>query len=234
MTSPVTHDQPDWHRTVSSTDIKIYSNTVTLAAGPNVLGTFFVGNLPSIQLALGVVGGGALLEVVWQGTASGSTVLARNSIHVLDLIDAQGSLPVLGPYVRFIATPDAAGRDFTLNAYQGLALGQDTRPAVGNQLISVDLVAVPTGVATNFDAGYVRWGWGYWHAYFELGVTFRFRLLARSYLGATTLIDFVPASSNQPGQIITLPAMPMRLEAFQVDGVNRNALATLLFHPGPL
>lgn len=234
MTTPTAHDHPDWQRTVSAADIQVSTFSDPQNVGTLSYGTFLVGNLPFLYINFSVATGGARMTLRWLDEQTAISAIATYAIDVLANIPASGPVPVLAPWVEISITVDATPRTVTYQIWQTLVGGQDVRAPQGIVLISQDLVSIPNNTVTNIEANGVRWGWGYWHAQFQASTTFRIRLQQRDYTGAATLIDFVPLNTNQPGQMFTLPPRPLRLEVLQQDGVARDLLATVMYHPGPL
>lgn len=234
MTTPVQHGHPDWGRTISAADIQVIRTTHVQVAAQDDLGTFFVGNLPYLWVRMSVNAGGAKLTLNWMDAPTGGNILTTNEVHTRVTITATGPFVILGPWVQLVTETDAIPRTITMTVWQSLDGGQDVTPGQGNILITQNLTNVVAGTTVNFNPVRARWGWGYWHAHLEVAVSFRILLLAVDYLNATTLLDFVPASVQQPGQLILLPPMPVRLNVFNNDGVDRGLLAIVAAHPGPL
>lgn len=231
LTSPVSHGFPDWNRSVAASDIQIFNNLALNLTGLTQTDVFFVGHMPYMYIRANSTSS-VNVGVSWFADKAATISLFGDVITTTTGGEAIQSVPVRGPYVRFTlergAYPGTIGFQALMtpvpfNAYSGTD-GENT-------LISVDGTNVGAGVTSNFNATNTRGGWAYWHAHLETAAAFRIRLQAIDFTGVAHLIDIVPASVNQEGKMLFIPALPMRMQVFNADAVARTFFGTLVHHP---
>lgn len=234
MTTPVTHDHPDWQRTVSAADIRVIDFNDTQTVGTLSYGRVFVGNLPFLFITLAVSAGGARLALTFYPSESAVNAIGANIVDTRAGLVASGPIAVLGPWVDMTVTIDATPRTVILEVWQTLVAGQETNPPTLPRLITQDTVSVANNTATFYEATAVKWGWGFWHAGFENTTTHRIKLHQMDYLGVRTMWDFILNGAPDQGKLIPIPAKPLSVEAFHQEGAARFFWTTVLMHPGPL
>lgn len=231
MTQPVSHGFPDWNRTVAASDIEVISQVGINIPGSQDFGPFFVGNMPYLFVEC-VPANRARVTLSWFADSAQTKPL--NDDVLISPVGAgiTQCVPIRGPYLLVSVEVSVNPTNTTLRVFMTPEPFAASAGLQGlNTLISVNGTNVGAGATVNFDTVETRGGWAYWHAHFETAVAFRIKLYSVSFTGALTLIDFVPASVNQEGKLLMIPATQMRIEAFNADGVARTLFAVLLHHP---
>lgn len=234
MTSPTPHDHPDWGRTVSGADIRV----LNVAGVQNQLfvshGVFFVGNLPSLHVAVSVLGGGVQLELFWLDAAVGGNNVGISRVNALANADALGPITVVAPFVEVFTAVDAVGRTIELDIWQTLTEGQSIAGVANAALISVFQDNIPGFTARTYDALTVQWGWGYWTATFDNPASYSVRLQALDYQGTATDIGYIHSANPHAGGVVILPPSPIRILALNNVAAAHVLTVIVTAHPGPL
>jgi hypothetical protein len=222
---------------VSVSKVLVYDQFVTQTVVSLNHGPFFVGNMPYIHIHtfLGGFVGGVRAQLVWCSDKNLTLQLGQQIVDSRDASSAEGSLPVLGPYLRVTTFTDIQPRDFriTISQVQEPVLPHQGA-AAGNTILSVNQFPIGAGATVNFDAGMCKWGWGYWYADVEAAVGGRrIRLLAIDYVGGLTLVDVVLAGKESQKTLILLPPQPLRIEVFNGGGA-ANFWGVIYHHAGPI
>lgn len=233
MTTPSAHDHPDWARTISGTDVKVWSATTAVGVGTVVLGRFLVGNLTHIQLSMSVDVGGARMFALWYDQETGGTTIATDRVDCRAGIPARGALEVLGPWVQLSLVADAAGRNVSLQVWQSLTAGQGASELIPGNMIAVDTAVLGAGATRTDDALVTRWGHGHWFGHMEAATTFFIKLLGVDYQGNTYMWDAVGLGIPMGSRRIVLPRGPMRIVTTNFDAAPHNISLSLNYHVGP-
>lgn len=231
MTLPVSHDHPDWQRTISAADIEVLAGTTVVAASPTVLGPFFVGNSPYLYVELLTAVNAAEFEFIWRPSETSPFSIGRRRVTSLPSIQAAGSLPNLGPWVEISILVAATPTTVTHRVWQTVSRGAGTTSVGNGAIFALDGVNVNAGVTRTDNAANVRWGWHWWNARLEDGVSGRMRLLSVDYLGNTYLLGYWGNGDGPVGTPILVPAAPVRSEVLNGDGIAHPFYLSLWPHP---
>lgn len=231
MTSPVAHGYPDWNRAFAASDALVINQVGLAIPGSTTFGPFYVGNMPYLFVEC-VPTQRARVTLDW--FADSAQTLALNNDVLISPVGGviTQCVPARGAFVTITVEVSVNPSNINLRVFMAPTPFAASAGLQGlNSLIAVDGTNVGAGVTVTFDTVETRGGWAYWHAHFENGVAFRIRLYSISFTGAQNLVDFIPASVNQEGKLLMIPATQMRIEAFNADAVVRTLWAVLLHHP---
>lgn len=234
MTTPTAHDHPDWGRTVSGADIRVVNASGVQGALFVSHGTFFVGNLPHVHIALETLAGGVQLELDWLDAETGGNQVGLNRVDCLAGVDASGSFPVLAPFVEVFTRVDAIGRNISLDMWQTLSPTPVRTGVFGNELISVFQDPVAAFTEDQYTAIHVCWGWAHWTTLFDNPASWDVKLRAVDYQGNTTLIGYRHVLHPVTEGLIFLPPAVIRMGALNNTAAGVQFTGILLTHPGPL
>ena len=235
MTTPVPHDYPDWGRQIAAADIGIFTlNAFTQGAASVGRGTYFVGNVSFVWIRQTVDAGGLRTRLNFVDAPSAGNFVSTHAIDVLAGQACTGPIPVTAPYMQLFTDVDVVGRVITVRLWQNQQGGVDFPGNIHNGMITLDALNVNAGATQVVSAPAVHWGWGFFNTNIEACVAGRIRLLAIDYLGGVQLLAYWVAGFQPMATVLVLPPRPVRIEAFNGDGVPRNLYASLYFHPNPL
>lgn len=151
---------------------------------------------------------------------------------------ARASFPVRGSWVDFVLEAGAYPNAVSLHAFLVQAQTSDNSGSNGtNHLISIDGTAVGAGATNTTDANSTRPGPGFWFAGFDgAAAAGLIRLYAVNMAGALTLLDAMQPdmATNGTGHAIQIPAMPLRIVAFNGGAAARNLYAGASYRLPPL
>lgn len=218
MTAPASHGYPDWGRSISAADIEVLAGTTVITASPTTIGPFFVGNFTYLYAELLTAVNAAQFEFIWRPSETSPFSVARRAVTSLPAIEADGTLPNLGPWVEIEVSVAATPTTVTHRVWQTMSRGARRTTVGGGGIFAVDGTAVGGGVTRTDNAPAVRWGWGWWSARLEDAVGGRMRLLTVDYLGNTNLLAYWGNGDGPVATPILLPSHPIRSEVFNGDG----------------
>ena len=233
MTTPTVHDQPDFQRTVSAADIKVFSFNGAQNLASVVYGRFFVGNLPHLFVKFFSSGFNATINLAFYSAASGGTFFHSRGITVTPTQGGVGTFTCLGPYVEIQVDLQGTPSNVLVEIWQELAPTPVSTSNGGNNILVRDTVVIGAGATVVYDAVEVRWGWGQWFAHMEAATTYFIKLMSVDVLGVNTLVDAVGLGIAPGSRFCILPARPMRIVATNFDGVAHNINLSINTHTGP-
>lgn len=231
MTTPVTHDNPDWGRGLAGADILVTTMETVQITGPTDTARFFVGNTPYISVFFVSGAARGRVSLVWYTAQTGGTVVGADDVTAYNTATALGAFAVKGPYVAFTIEQSAYPDFITLrvvSTHAPIGLASGLAPI---ELISVDGTVIGAGANTTLNATAVRWGWGFWHGLFDDGAANRFRLYSLDFVGGQHLLDTMTDGGSRGGKVIPLPPAPVRIYVENFDGVARELFASVIHHP---
>lgn len=235
MTIPVSHGFPDWGRQVAASDIEvIYLDTENIALQTIYPSTdsFFVGAMPYLRVEQSAGAVRSQTTVRWWADTAQTKSLGADFVITPANGSAAQCVPVRGPYVSFVVDLSAYPNDHNLQVFMTpVPFAGISGPAGNNMLITVNGTAVAAGITNTANATVVRGGWAYWQGVFDAGTLGLISLLSVDFNNTARLLDVMGPTLSTQGREVFLPALPVRITAFNGDGVARNLYASVLHRP---
>lgn len=151
---------------------------------------------------------------------------------------ARANFPTRGSWVDFVLEASAYPNAVSFHAFLTQEATSDNTGSNGtNHLIAVDGVAVGAGLTRTDDANSTRPGPGFWFAGFDgAAAAGLIRLYAVNMAGGLTLLDAMgpDLATNGAGRAIQIPAMPLRITAFNGGAAARTLYAGAHYRLPPL
>lgn len=234
MTSPtpVVQGQPDFQTFTQTSKIIIINKTQSFT-GQTLFGPIYAGNMPFMNVRLAATVS-MRVTIQWFADAAGTFQILDDTIvnAIPGLGTANVPIPVRAPYCRFVVDLSAYPNTATLQAIATPSKHNLRTTADGeNTLFVADNFTIAGGGNATFSAQVTRAGLATWVAD-GLGATnFVAYLMSTNFLGVTTKIDYVNTTNRGQRRQVYLPALPIKVQAFNLDGVNHDFNISVCIHP---
>lgn len=190
---------------------------------------------------------GISIDFDWYDVATGGDRIDNNTATIRSTLGgeiARGSFPVISPWVVITvrSTGVIPSGNFNLDLWLSAVptQGDGVTSAASNLLLAEDGATLVTGVAQQFVAEQVRWGWGFWTAQVinpatgTAAANWIARMYSLNRTGTALLLDAVGSGAMWVPRMIFFPSNTIMVEVEQNDGANRDLYLSARFHPGPL
>lgn len=229
--TPLGHGYPDWGRQTAASDIQVVNSVGLNLTGLTQLGVFPVHNLPYLYVRTDSASS-TNLGLAWFADSAATISLTGDTITTAVGGSAIQCVPVRGPFVKLTIERGAYPGTVTVqvfmvpkpfNAYAGTA-GE-------TNLIESNAVAIAGPGLLQLNATETRGGRIFWNGEIENAAAMIIRLYAVDFAGTTHLIDFTRENGRSMPRMIFAPALPLRVDLQNLDGVAHNSFCVVTHHP---
>jgi hypothetical protein len=211
VTAPITQGYTDYGR-YSARASKLYVNDDNVALNFTVIrGPFFVADIPYLAFLFDSFG--TTVNFTMEYYLDSSLNIALGSQDVECAVDGgfDYSLPVQGPWVRFLIDPVSATGTYSLKVYEVAGPLANLRGSASNNILVATNSSVGAGATQTFASTRTVPGEAHWFTESAVA-TWTSRVESVDALGVTTIIDEIrQVAAGDKGRQIFLPSTPCQI-----------------------